>query len=411
MKNTKNARTNLPTITVDDVAEYLIKNSSKNHKVSRREITMEMARLRKQRLNPSTPNSQNYNTTVVDQATRKKVNEILDDFTFVPLLAGITIVFDYNGNIADADYDDKIYYAESLLDETQVNILQDAIAVYPYIERNETQKIIDALNRITPKFNEYNYNPNVPFVRKYRGTCYKNLVEITKAFSKYKYDSESERFTPEDGKKTIREYENSFQKVVMKIRFKYNSYDENKTLQLRKPPRPIDGENDAFLREVNPARLMWVNGYYYLVTYSYNKENNKPYFINYRVDRMSDVVCTDTPAEKLPASFNEEEYRYKNPVMYSTDDDDRKKKVVIKCKTSLMNNVIDTFGMDVYVQKIDKYNVKVTIRDTAYDGIKMWALEYYFGCEILEPESLRNEMRAAAEEMLKKYPEPPETEE
>ena len=56
-------------------------------------------------------------------------------------------------------------------------------------------------------------------------------------------------------------------------------------------------ENGNTERIVNPIRLMWVNGFYYLVTMNICGFPSRPIYKNYRVDRMKDVVCLDIPAE------------------------------------------------------------------------------------------------------------------
>ncbi|MGN0690950.1 MAG: WYL domain-containing protein, partial [Oscillospiraceae bacterium] len=93
-------------------------------------------------------------------------------------------------------------------------------------------------------------------------------------------------------------------------------------------------------------------------------------------------------------------YKNKNPVMYS---DLSKHSVSMICTRSLINNVIDTFGFDVLINDIDASHVRVDIMNTSLSGVKMWALEYGWGCEILSPISLRNEMKEAAEKLLQTY--------
>ena len=66
----------------------------------------------------------------------------------------------------------------------------------------------------------------------------------------------------------IKDYENSRKKQINKISFVYCEYDENKKL-IEKPLK-----NGSLIRTVNPVRIMWSNGYYYLVTAIHHKHNN-----------------------------------------------------------------------------------------------------------------------------------------
>lgn len=409
MKRPRND-TMLPTITPDDIADYLIRRSSPDHKVSEKEITGAMDRLRLDG-EDAVDTSPMYSSETIDPATRKKVKEILDEYAvryddknddiYKKLLMGVTIRCTKAPD--KCKYDERAYYAEPLFTESQKNILCDSIAVYPYIEADETEKIIDTLNRITSEYYEYHYDPSVVLARKYRGSCYKNLTEITKALAEFKYDEDRGKKGTKfkEGSMTIAKYKRSIRKMPLKIRFKYCLYDENKNLTVRKPHSRVD-KDDPDVREANPARLMWVNGYYYLVTYYYDKEN-KPHFINYRVDRMIDVQCTNTKADKLPEEFSEQNYRYKNPVMHYESDPVKRAAVVIRCSDTLVNNVIDTFGLEVKIERCDKNNVLVHIYDTAHTGIKMWVMEYSDDCEVLEPKSLRDDIKATAERITAKY--------
>ncbi|MCH5194276.1 MAG: WYL domain-containing protein [Oscillospiraceae bacterium] len=409
MKKPRND-TALPTITPDDVADYLIRRSSPEHKVSEKEITGAMDIIRYD--GEDEVNTSSMYSGAIDPASRKKVKEILDEYAveagskdkndiYKKLLMGFNIMCTKAPQ--KCKYDERVYYAEPLFTESQKNILCDSIAVYPYIEADETEKIIDTLNRITTEYYEYHYDPSVVLARKYRGSCYKNLTEITKALAEFKTDEDRGKKDAKfkDGSMTIAKYKRSIRKEPLKIRFKYCLYDENKNLAVR-PSRFIVDKDDPDVREANPARLMWVNGYYYLVTYYYDK-NKEANFVNYRVDRMQDVKCTSTKADKLPEEFSEQDYRYKNPVMYYEKDPKKRSAVTIKCSKKLINNVIDTFGLEVKIEKKDKDNVLVYIYDTAHTGIKMWVMEYSDDCEVLEPQSLRDDIKATAERIQAKY--------
>ena len=402
------------TITVNDVADYLIKNSDKDHKVSRLEITAEMCRLYygyvpdKEEDTVAGKDVLYGERTITDQVKR-----ILKDYTGEPLILGIRI--ECTGDIEKYKNNDKIFYASQLLSIPQVNMVRDAILAYPYMNRKETRDIIDALNDITPEFNEFKYDENFLMSHKHGVSCHENIVEITKALSMRKYDEKgrTEKLTSDEKNMTKKVYESKHSSGINKIQFEYYAYNENKELEPRPPhySKAVDKKAHPYLREENPVRLMWANGYYYLVTYYFDDKGETRY-INYRVDRMKNVRCTDKPIDRdkegrLPdefVKFRENSHREKNAVMMSSDGPDRRKMVVMKCSRSVINNVLDTFGLDVKIEPYDdNKNVKVTLTETGWSGVKMWALEYYYGCEILKPKALREEMKKAAAEMLEKY--------
>ena len=145
---------------------------------------------------------------------------------------------------------------------------------------------------------------------------------------------------------------------------------------------------------------MWVNGFYYLVTYNLNDEN-RPMYINYRVDRMIDVKCLDEDAV-LPEKFSADEYKYENPVMYSRQEKCRE--IIIRCKKSVINNAIDTFGFNIDIEKTETEDeVIIRLSDITPDGVKMWALEYGYGAEVISPESLREDIAESVRKLAGMY--------
>lgn len=152
---------------------------------------------------------------------------------------------------------------------------------------------------------------------------------------------------------------------------------------------------------------MWTNGYYYLVAAIPEKSddnNDKNYlYINYRIDRMREVKIEDEFAE-IPCTFKPEEYRNQHPVMYRKMASESFR-IQIICDKALINNVLDTFGFDAEISKIpnDDSKVFITLKNTSYTGVKMWALEYGDKCEIINPSALREDMKNAAKHLLDVY--------
>lgn len=384
---------NEKSISEKDIIQFLIDHSSEGHMVSGREIYAAMFKLK-------------YNTDTVSDLSDSTVYNVyrtLDKLVEKARESGNDIF--YYGLKLHADpcpgvskskaRDIRRYYVEGPLSETQIKILRDAISVYSFADSKVTKYIIYGLNRLTPEYNQELYDPQKVSAIKYSGTYYENIEEISKALSTTRYI----RKITESDKAAIREdNDRSFDKPVNTVRFKYCEYNSKKELVIKHPKFSCD-ENDPDVREVNPVKLMWTNGFYYLVTYLFNPQKG-PVYINYRVDRMVDVKCTDRKAELPREKFNEITYKNKNPVMFS---EDSKHSVTMICSRKLINNIIDTFGFDVLIRDIDESRVRVDILNTSLTGVKMWALEYGHGCEILSPPLLRKEMKEAAENLLKLY--------
>lgn len=379
-------------ITENDILQFLIDNSSKGHMVSGREIYAAMYKLR-------------YNTDFVgdfSDSTTYNVYRMLDSLVEKSRTGeqrfyyGLTV---HSAEIRSSETRDskdlRRYYVEGPLSDVQIRILRDAISVYPFAEPKATKDIVYGLNQLTPEYNQELYDPQRISAIKYKGSCYQNIEEISKALSKKKYichTTKSDKNILAAGRE-----DKSLEKPINTIRFKYCSYNSKKELVVTKP-KFITDDADPYIREVSPVKLIWTNGYYYLVTYARRK--NGPCYINYRVDRMIEVQCTDKKAEFLVESFDEVKYRNKNPIMYA---DAEKHAITMICKRDLINNVIDTFGFDVVITDVDSQHVRVDLSQTSTSGVKMWALEYQYGCEIISPQSLRKELREAAEHLLATY--------
>lgn len=397
-----------PTLTMDYLKDYLQRNSSPNKKLSFNEILMGISMEFEH--GKYSKNHMVYSVQGVAESTKKQLERLLLEYgngkhPFLRNSAGIHIF------CADSNWDpektekrilpdrnNKVFYAESALNEESVNILRDAIEVFPYAEQSLTDDIISQLNRLTPEYNRITYSPkrlNAPKTSK--ASYYYNIREIMKALSDIVYDNkEIEVLNTDDKKLSKGEYDKKRAKKIKKLSFEYYSYNEKKELELR------PAKDGSKVRTVNPVKLMWANGYYYLVTVIPKKTDSDEkdfVFINYRVDRMKEVKCLDEDAV-VPGSFSSDKYRRQHPVMYAGE---HEKKIEIRCRKSLINNALDTFGFDIYVTPDEDGYVIIKLNDTTTEGVKMWALEYGFGCEILSPQSLREEMREAAANLMKMY--------
>lgn len=397
----------MATISLFDLLNYLIRYSSVSKRLSVNEIIVgmtavaeycdenslrydEMADWDYDQIENILHDQVKYDRYQYSETIKKQVLRLLEKYLNINTLFGVCI----RASNPAADSSDQVYYAETLFDNTQISILRDSLAVYPYAEPDETYNIISKLNELIDVYNREEYDPVLVSAVKYPGTYYDNLHEITKAFARFRPMPKHSRLTKEQQAMRHFEYERTYSKGTNKIQFKYCAYDENKQLKVRLSKRT--GE----IRVVNPVKLMWVNGFYYLVTYSIDKDN-EPVYINYRVDRMMEVKCLDEEAE-IPQEFSAEEYKYENPVMYSRQDKCRE--IVIRCRKRVINNAIDTFGFGIKIEKTESDDeVIIRLSDISPDGVKMWALEYGYGAEVISPESVREDIARSVKKLAEMY--------
>ncbi|MBO5060772.1 MAG: WYL domain-containing protein [Clostridia bacterium] len=409
-----------------DVFLYLMRYSSENSPLSCNEIAMGLSdeyyyMLEKNRdfildselneLDRMRSDIMKYRKEDIPESIRRQVERILSKYDSFEMPFGrICMLSDEFASGSRKDHFTRVYYAESVFTESQINLLRDAISVYPYAEQNVTASIIDGLNSLTPLYNREPYNKNKYSAKKYPGSYFKNLEIITQAFSKKIYSNPDNitTLTPAEREMNAAHFDKQSEKGVSKIRFKYCEYNEEKKLVVR----PDKHGNE--IREVNPLKLMWVNGYYYLVTLLAEEHSSRCQYINYRVDKMIDVECLDEKAAVV-SDFSVEEYKYSHPVMYA---DNRpiyeKQNIIIKCKKKLINNALDTFGFNINIaagadaakygySSLSDDEVIIDLGKAGLEGVCMWALEYGYGCEIISPLELRQKMLDAAMHLYETY--------
>ncbi|CAK7084910.1 MAG: hypothetical protein BACD_04321 [Bacteroides rodentium] len=178
-----------------------------------------------------------------------------------------------------------------------------------------------------------------------------------------------------------------------KIRFRYNKYGTDLKLH--------DQERDYV---VNPYQMIAANGHYYLLG-NYDKYDDVSY---YRIDKMTDVtILEDTikPMKQvkglengldLPKHMAEHIYMFCGESV----------SVKLRCNPGTIDSLVDWFGRDVRILSKDDGDGMIVARVKCnYDAMFYWSLQYGPYVEVLEPESLRDELREAILKMAEKYSE------
>ena len=175
-----------------------------------------------------------------------------------------------------------------------------------------------------------------------------------------------------------------------KVRFTYNSYGKDFQLHPRRKEPYI----------VNPYQMVANQGRYYLLC-SYDASNQ---LSHYRLDYMTKLEMLDAKVEpmdqmedfvqgySLPKHMEEHIYMFSGPSV----------QVKMRVSEHMIGALIDWFGKKFRIvqEEADKLIVSVACNEMA---MKYWALQYGQYAEILEPESLRDEIREAVNYMASFY--------
>ncbi len=158
-----------------------------------------------------------------------------------------------------------------------------------------------------------------------------------------------------------------------KISFKYFEYDINKRKKYRDKTRVC-----------SPYALVWDRDHYYLVAWNDHREC----YSNYRVDRMETVKITDQPARPLDRDFDLAKYVTTHISMFTGDEVE----VKLRCDSSIVNAVLDRFGMDSrLIPESDGEHFVVYINIVTKSPFYAWLFQFGGKAQVLSPEWVRQE--------------------
>lgn len=241
------------------------------------------------------------------------------------------------------------YYLQNVLTPSEWKLFADMVQVYPYISSEQSKKFLRVLNRMSHHPVLLLEDQRYAFRRD--GTLDFSILEqlddairrsrrVSVVYGEYRLQPHQGRLIPR-----------------LLPRAKYN---------------PM---------ELEPYAMVWSNGYYYLVGH-----HQKLGLMNLRVDRMVSITVLAEQA-KRPPSFDPTQYRDSAPVMYAGVPEH----IVLRCRTKLLNVVVDFFGASVPFFDVtdDHFSVHLHIVPA---GAKLFIRQYLDGVEVLEPASLRAEL-------------------
>ena len=277
--------------------------------------------------------------------------------------------YDEDDSINKKKVPKKYYYLEHDLKAPELLTLKDAVETYNYLHTDDITEIVRKLLRIRPmSFQTQNYKDIAEYDRENDSILLMNIEELHRII---------------------------LNRHCAKITYCYYGVDKKLT------SRP------GYPRIVEPVRLMWSNGYYYLL--AYNKKYND--IVNFRIDRITEIEEVNEEISYAKDSFNPVKYRHEHPVMFGG----KKEHIVLLCRKTernyFMNTIMDVFGKDAKVCEaeedlIEQYLphskteyeqqgitwLRVTI-ESAVGGVELWATQYCKDCIIISPEESRERVK------------------
>lgn len=174
----------------------------------------------------------------------------------------------------------------------------------------------------------------------------------------------------------------------VKISFQYFQWDVNKQMVLRR-----DGER----YQVSPWALTWDDENYYMVAYDAQDEKIK----HFRVDKMLKIRETKDKRQGKEM-FKEFDVAAYNKKMFNMFDGEEQR-VRIECENYLAGVMIDRFGQDVVMTKVDDEHFAVTVKVAVSRQFLTWVMSLGADAKIVGPDVVVEKMKEEVRRLVGQY--------
>ena len=187
--------------------------------------------------------------------------------------------------------------------------------------------------------------------------------------------------------------------IQKKAQIRFNYFEYGADIKKRLKADAI-GKSTEYL--VNPYQMVAANGRYYLIG-NLDKYND---LSHYRVDKIANLSVIEEskvkPLEKVTGGVSLKQdlpkHMAEHIYMYSGEG----VRVTFKADCRIMSDIVDWFGLDFSVSKLDDAFVEVTVKVNE-SAMFNWAMQYGAWVEVLTPETLRARLAGTIAEMGAKY--------
>lgn len=253
-----------------------------------------------------------------------------------------------------------------------------------YISRNpETDFEPGEIRAIIDNFCYANYI--VPSVAKNIIKKCKNMQNVyenqkLKNYQIYATDSKTENM---EVIKNIEDISSAIENLN-KIQFEYWKYTYSNKLE-----KKLEG---TF--KVAPYAIVYNKQQFYLIGILEGKEN----FFHFRLDRIKNIEQLEEKRTIRKTSSEIREFEESSVEMFGGE----KEEIEVICPMFLLDSVIDEFGKNINIEKIDNENFKIIVNANPM-GFKMWAMRNIDCVEVIKPVELRNQIKDIIENAKKRY--------
>lgn len=244
----------------------------------------------------------------------------------------------------------------------ELKLLVDAVQSSKFITQSKSSKLIKKLEGLTSAYEAGSLHRQVYVANRIKTTnesVFYNVDDIQTAIS-----------------------------TNSKISFKYFQWNVKKEKELR---------HNGATYVVSPWALTWDDENYYMIAYDDETDMLK----HFRVDKMLKITVLDEPREGKNRfkSMDMAVYSKKMFGMFGGEEET----VVLKCRNEMAGVIIDRFGTDVSMVKMDNEHFKVRVNIMVSPQFFGWLFSLGGGVTIIGPDEVAEQMKKALSDMSNLY--------
>lgn len=224
----------------------------------------------------------------------------------------------------------------------------------------------------------------------------KELIQKLEGFaSKYEMQQLQRQVYMADRPKTVNE------SIYCNVDRIHMAINENRMIEFHYFQWTVEKEmkkkREGALYRVSPWALSWDSDNYYMIAYDSEEERIK----HYRVDKMLDICITGRKREgqKCFREFNMVSYCKKLFGMFNGEE----QTVTLRCHNDKAGIIIDRFGQEVNLRKIDEEHFLVNIKIAVSSQFLGWVMALGDQVTITAPEEVVERMRIEIKRLARKY--------
>ncbi|MBQ9279139.1 MAG: WYL domain-containing protein [Lachnospiraceae bacterium] len=173
-----------------------------------------------------------------------------------------------------------------------------------------------------------------------------------------------------------------------RVNFQYFQWNINKEKELR---------HNGKIYDVSPWALSWDSENYYLVGYDEDLKAIR----HYRVDKIVNLKLSDNKRFGKDDFYKFDIAKYTNRIFGMFDGEE--KRVRLRVKNSFVGVIIDRFGTDIEIDKINNIFFETEVEVAVSEQFLGWILALGDNVKIVEPEEVVKNMKDMLNERFKLY--------